>query len=88
MEEQTDEISVTHWLSAKSTDQRAEKRSIIVVFFERSTKEDVLSSVRRRTAENFFINETPTPIAQQYPLATESKTTASWQDIWFNHFWR
>ena len=64
MEVQTDEISVTHRLSAKPNDQRAEKRSIIVKFCKRSTKVDVLSSARRKKADNFFVNESFTPIAQ------------------------
>ena len=64
IEVQTDEISVTHRLSAKPNDQRVEKRSIIVKFCKRSTKVDVLSSARRKKADNFYVNESLTPIAQ------------------------
>ena len=58
------DISVIHRLGEKKTTQGPDRRDIIVKFCRRNTKMDVLSAARRTKANNFFINESLTPVRQ------------------------
>ena len=64
IEIQPNEISVAHRLGNKGDSQQAHKRSLIVKFCRRSSKVDVISSARRKKVDNFYVNESLTPISQ------------------------
>ena len=63
------EISVCHRLGAVSNSQRPDRRSIIVKFCRRDAKMNVLRSARRVKAEDFYANESLTPVRQSIAFA-------------------
>ena len=51
------EISVTHRMGPNISDPNSNKRTIIVKFCRRNTKNDILASARKTKVPNLFVNE-------------------------------
>ena len=80
------DISVVHRLGDKKISQGLDRRDIIVKFCRRNSKLDVVTASRRMKADNFFINESLTPVRQtiafvlrkakrQFPMIISGSTT-------------
>ena len=80
------DISVVHRLGDKKISQGPDRRNIIVKFCRRNSKVDIVAAARRMKAENFFINESLTPVRQtiayvlrkaksQFPAIISGSTT-------------
>ena len=51
------EVSVTHRMGPNVSDPNSNKRTIIVKFCRRNTKNDILTSARKMKVPNLFVNE-------------------------------
>ena len=65
----SNDISVSHRLGRKPTNQRPDKRNIIIKFCRRDTKSDVLAASRRVKSPNLYANESLTPTRQSISYA-------------------
>ena len=65
----TTDVSVSHRLGKKPTNQRPDKRNIIVKFCRRDTKRDILAASRRVKSQNLYANESLVPERQSIAYA-------------------
>ena len=63
------DISVSHRLGRKPTNQRPDKRNLIVKFCRRDTKRDILAASRRVKSQNLYANESLVPQRQSIAYA-------------------
>ena len=63
----SNDISVSHRLGLKPTNQRPDRRNLIIKFCRRDVKRDVLAASRRMKSSNLYANESLTPPGRTSP---------------------